>query len=241
MRSIIDSTRIDEYFNPAKRDAQELLPHLVRNLILATIDQRSLRTCRFPVDDDIGRPGYDGRVEVVKGNPFVPLGFSVWEMGTGDPVKKVEDDYNKRTKTPGDIDRNVTSFIFVTPHKWDAKDSWAKEKQGQKIWKEVRVLDNVDLETWLETAPVVARRFAREMGIPLDSFRDVGLFLDEFCTLYGGIKFPDELVIGGREDVLSKLSSWINSDAAEIIVQGESEEEAAVFIAATIRKLPNEL
>ena len=36
MINIIDSTRIDEFFNPTRRDAQELLPHLVKQLVYAT-------------------------------------------------------------------------------------------------------------------------------------------------------------------------------------------------------------
>jgi len=240
MRSIVNSTQIDKYFNSTRRDAQELLPHLVRQLVLATLDKESLVRCRIPVGDDIRRPGYDGRVETINGNTFVPTGLSVWEMSTGNPSKEAEKNYDKRTRKPRDIDPAIASFVFVTPHKWEGKDSWAQEKQNQGVWKSVKVLDNVDLETWLETAPVVARWYARQIEIPVDSFRDIDLFLDEFYAQYGGIKIPDELIIGGREDVLAKLTNWINSDSKEIVIQGESVETAAAFIAVTIRKLPNE-
>jgi len=240
MRYIISSTQIDEYFNSTRRDAQELLPHLVRKLIFATLNLKSLVSCRIPVGDDVGRPGYDGRIETVGGNSFVPTGLSVWEMGTGDPRNKAEEDYNKRTHDPGDINPAITSFVFVAPHKWADKDSWVQEKQKEGIWKSVQVLDNVELETWLEIAPAVACWFARQIGIPVDSFRDIDLFLDELCTQYGGIKIPDELIIGGRDGAASKLSDWINSNSTEIVVQGESAEEASAFVAATIKKLPNE-
>lgn len=240
MRYIISSTQIDKYFNSTRRDAQELLPHLVRKLIFATLDVESLVNCRIPAGDDISRPGYDGRIEAVKGNNFVPTGLSVWEMGTGKPRDKADCDYNERTKKPRGVDPASTSFVFVTPHKWEGKDSWSREKQDEGIWKHVIALDNVDLETWLEMAPAVARWFARQIGIPIDSFRDTDLFLAEFCVQCGGIKIPDELIIGDRDGALSKLSDWIKSDLQEIIIQGESVEEAAAFIAATIRKLPGE-
>ena len=240
MRSIVDSTQIDEYFNSTRRDAQELLPRLIRKLVFATLDSKSLVTCRIPVGDDIGRPGYDGRIEAVEGNSFVPIGVSVWEMGTSNPCSKAEKDYNKRTQNPGDINPAITSFVFVTPHKWTKKDSWIQEKLKQGFWKSVCVLDNVELETWLETAPAISRWFARQIGIPIDSFKDIDLFLNELCAQYRGTKIPDDLIIGGRDDSLSKLSNWIESDSKEIFIQGESIEEAAVFIAATIRKLPKE-
>ncbi len=240
MRNIINSTQIDQFFNSTRRDAQELLPHLLRKLVFATLDSESLVRCKIPVGDDIGRQGYDGTIEAIQGNSFMPTGLSLWEMGTGDPKSKAQQDYNERTRNPREIDPANSCFIFVTPHKWEGKDSWAQKKQKQGVWKSVRVLDNVDLEAWLETAPAIARWFAQQIGIPVDSFRDIDLFLDELCTQYGGVKIPDDLIIGGRDDTLSKLSDWIKSDSNEIVIQGESVEEAAVFIAAAIRKLPNE-
>jgi len=240
MRSIIHSIQIDDYFNSTRRDAQELLPHLVRKLLFATLDLESLKLCRIPVGDDIGRPGYDGRVETLIGTNFVPIGPSVWEMGTGDPKKKAEEDYGKRTSNPGNVDPSITTFVFVTPHRWTDKDKWVQGKQKQGKWENIRVLDNVDLESWLDTAPVVARWFARQIGIPVDSFRDIDLFLDEFCTQYGGIRIPEELIISGRNNASNKLADWIKSDSSEIFVQGEAAEEAAAFVAATIKTLPDE-
>ncbi len=240
MRSIIKSTQIDEYFNSLRRDAQELLPHLVRKLLFATLGLESLKLCRVPVGDDIGRPGYDGRVETMTRTTFVPLGLSVWEMGIGDPKKKAEEDYKKRTSNPGNVEPSVTTFVFVTPHWWPDKDEWVQEKQRQGKWKNVSVLDNVDLESWLDTAPAVARWFARQIGIPVDSFRDIDLFLDEFRTQYGGIRIPEELIIGGRNNASDKLTDWIKTESSEIFVQGEAVEEAAAFVAATIKTLPDE-
>lgn len=240
MRCIINSTQIDEYFNPKRRDAQELLPHLVKKLVYETINMESLVSCRIPVGDEINRPGFDGRVETAEGNNFVPTGLSVWEMGTGDPESKAEKDYILRSKNPRGIDQKTATFIFVTPHRWDGKEKWVAEKLRDGLWKNIKVLDDLELADWIEMAPATARWLARQIGIPIDSFRDVDLFLNEFCMPYGGIKVPDELVIGGRDDVVAELSNCINCDSKEIVIQGETVEEAAAFIAATIRKLPNE-
>lgn len=97
MRQIIDSTRLSEWFNPWRRDAQEVLPQLVRKLIVATVPTDSLATIRIPAGDDILLPGFDGRVETLSGNLWVPEGLSVWEMGTGDPSRKAAEDYAKRS------------------------------------------------------------------------------------------------------------------------------------------------
>ena len=99
MRQIINATQIDEWFVSKRRDAQELLPHLVRKLIVETVSLEELKSIRIPVGDQIGRPGYDGVVETIAEHPYVAMGLSVWEMGTGDPVEKFKDDYEKRTKS----------------------------------------------------------------------------------------------------------------------------------------------
>ena len=237
MINIIDSTRIDEFFNPTRRDAQELLPHLVKQLVYATIGVKSLISCRIPVGDEINRPGYDGRVETTEGSRFVPTGLSAWEMGTGAPKNKAEKDYSSRSKAPNDIDPKTASFVFVTPHRWDGKDDWAAEKQKEGIWKNVKVIDNVEMADWIEMAPVASCWFARKIGIPIDSFRDIDLFLNEFQTQYGSVKIAGDLIIGGRDEALSGLSDWISSDSKEIVIQGESVEESTAFIAATIKKL----
>ena len=72
MRSIINSTRIDAFFRSTRRDAQELLPHLVRELVHATIGETHL-ICRIPVEDEIRIRDYDGRIETDQQNgDFVP-------------------------------------------------------------------------------------------------------------------------------------------------------------------------
>src|SRR5215831_9468703 len=103
MRQIINATQIDKWFTPASRDAQELLPHLVRKLITVTVGVEHLVAIRVPVWDQVTLPEYDGTVVTTARHLYVPEGRSVWEMGTGKPEKKAELDYKSRTMKPINI------------------------------------------------------------------------------------------------------------------------------------------
>ena len=150
MRRIIDATRLDDWFTSTRRDAQELLPDLIRRLITATIPIDALLQLRIPVGDQIGTPGYDGQVQTVSIHPHVPMGQSVWEMGVGDPKKKADEDYTKRIRNPRGVDLEDTVFVFVTPHQWNGKDDWSAQKKSEGMWKDIKVLDVSDLECWLD-------------------------------------------------------------------------------------------
>jgi len=237
MRQIVDSTQIDQWFISTRRDAQEMLPHLVRKLIAATVDPPALLSLRIPVGDDVGRPGYDGQVDTTAGNAFVPQGPSVWEMGTGEPEKKANEDYASRCRNLRGIDPKSTAFIFVSPHRWDTKTNWAQSKTSEGVWREVRVLDNCDLAAWLEMAPGIALWLARQMGIPVEGLKDIDLYLGEAVPPCAIPVSPD-LLIGGRDEAVGKLHEWLDSDKMQITIEGESVEEASVFVAAAISKLP---
>src|SRR5437588_1430507 len=133
-------------------DAQGLLPKLVRRLILATAGDITRIGARS--EEGVRYPGFDGIVEIGKGNAFVPTGLSVWEMGVNqDPKGKAESDYTKRTEDPAGVEPSQTTFVFVTPRRWPGKEDWVEDKRASGMWRDVQVLDADDLETWLELAP----------------------------------------------------------------------------------------
>jgi len=135
-------------------DAQGLLPKLIRRLMLATAGDITRIGVRS--EEGIRYPGFDGIVEAGKGNVFVPIGLSVWEMGVNqDPKGKAENDYTKRTEDPLGVDPSQTTFVFVTPRRWPGKEDWVEDKRMSGTWHDVQVLDADDLETWFELAPAV--------------------------------------------------------------------------------------
>src|SRR5262249_41507157 len=158
---LIGSTRLDKWFAPSSRQAQGTLPHVIRQLIRATVPFDKLAALRIPVHDEINRSGFDGVVEATARNSFVPEGRSVWEMGVGDPAVKATKDYKDRTGQTSAADRARSVFVFVTPHHWAGKDGWIKTRAAHAEWAGVRVVDVVDLAHWLELSPAVSRWLAR--------------------------------------------------------------------------------
>src|SRR3989442_8425456 len=186
MRQIVNATQIDTWFTSGKRDAQELLPHLVRKLITVTVGVQHLLSIRIPVGDQVTLPGYDGTVVTTAPNLYVPEGYSVWEMGTGEPEEKAELDYRARTAKPQNIEPGNTVFIFVTPHVFREKNDWIQKKMLDSVWKGIHVIDGVDLDSWLDMYPGVARWLAREIGGPAEGLRALEEFKgDQFDARYG--------------------------------------------------------
>lgn len=234
---MITSIELDAWFVPTRRDAQELLPHLIRRLVLGTTSIGSVTDFRIPVGDEIGRPGYDGKLTLIGTHLCIPSGTSVWEAGVGDPGTKANKEYRKRTEKPGDIVPAETTFMFVTPHTWPGRDKWVKARRAEGIWKDVRVLDDSDFATWLEVSPPTGRWLAREMGIPVEQLRDQDQFWNELNALYG-IEISPALAISGRQSAVDAIHKWLDSGATSLTVEGESLEEAMAFIAAALAAIP---
>ena len=142
----------------ASKASESRFPHLVKDLIRATIDADKLR---MPSGDAVWVPGFDGEISNSQENRFVPTGFSVWEIGTNSsPASKAKEDYDKRTidiapseedkktrkrKIPKrKIDRSALTFVFVTPRVWDNKEDWVYEKRTEGVWKDIQVIDGTD-------------------------------------------------------------------------------------------------
>src|SRR5262245_36050521 len=119
------------------RDAQATLPQLIRRLVHAT--GKPITRIEFPAGEQVQRPGLDGIVETDAADPFVPEGASVWEMGVDkNPGAKAEGDFAKRRKQDLGLEKKKTTYIFVTPRKWQTKSEWVREKAKLAVWKDVR-------------------------------------------------------------------------------------------------------
>lgn len=75
---IINAEWLDAMSKQHQRDFQELLPELVKKLIINSCT--SISSIRMPHGDDIWAPGFDGVVDCSEGNRYVPTGRSVWDL-----------------------------------------------------------------------------------------------------------------------------------------------------------------
>lgn len=215
------------------RDAEGELPLLVRRLIgrVATVTALVM-----PGGDAVNSPGLDGEVMAVGGNAWVPDGRSFWEMGRdNNPRGKAKDDYQKRTAgTPADVRRDTT-FVFVTPRRWNDKDKWRTEVTAKGDWRAVRVYDSRDLENWLAETPAVGLWFADRLGIAGPGVETVESVWRRWAEQSDPPISPASF-LAGRTGFADSLAENLRSSQGPLVIQADSQEEAVVFAAAVTRR-----
>ena len=215
----------------SKPQAPYELPELIRRLILATVPQPSL--LRIPSGSSVRLSGWDGVLEVEEGNAWVPKGTSAWEMSCeGDAAKKANADYEKRTAEPRGVNAAETTLVMITARTWQGKDVWIIQRHAQGHWNDIRVLDSVDLATWLEQAPAVAEWFAKRIG----KLPESGIVpLEEWWETWSSMAMPPltpDLVVAGRNEEIAAVGQWFQQPANRYYVRGSTPEEAIAFLAA---------
>ncbi len=235
----ITSNDFVHWTNTAKREAESGLPNLVRNLIKASVNPVELSV---PSGNDISLPGLDGLVKVEQSsNRFVPMGISIWEIGTNvNPKSKADDDYAKRAEQDIlGLRKEEITFVFVTSRKWSAKQKWAAVKNAEKIWAKVQVIDAVDLAEWIEECPAVHRWFARKLG-KLSGARsswDWAYAWDSWSKTTTP-NYSIELAIAGRSQQVKELTDRIYGQPSVTRVSAASNEDAYGFVLSALATIP---
>lgn len=214
------------------RDCQGMLPELIRRLIRATTS--SINKINFPSGENIQMGGWDGVLELAEGTEYLPQGLSVWEFGASKSVKgKADGDYQKRNTNALGVDKSKATYIFVTPRRWKASSDWIKKRKSERIWQDVRVIDAVQLEEWLEIAPAVALWLASEYlhKVPEEAIIATEHFWSEWAQGEDKLMIP-ELLLAGREEEARQLQSSYSCPAL-IALKSPSKEETLAFIIAS--------
>jgi hypothetical protein len=219
------------------REAQGILPVLVRKLVQATGGR--LAYIDFPAGDSLGQPGWDGEVESHDQSSWVPQGKSFWELSCeAQPFPKANREYQKRTEqTSQDVRENAT-FVFVTARRWRTKKKWLREKPQANEWKEIRAYDADDLEQWLEQAPAVALWFAETLGMRGPGVESLERYWRTWSQQSNPSISPEALFAGRettRQQLICELREHLEKDKTEpLTVRADSVEEAVAFACAVI-------
>jgi hypothetical protein len=221
-----------------RRDAQAMLPQLVRRLVTATAADLTRVSVR--AGEGVGLPGWDGIVEAAGWSAFVPEGLSVWEMGVGEPEDKAQKDYRKRTDEPGDVVPAEATFMFVTPRRWAKKDSWVERRKAEGTWKDVRVIDGDDLEAWLETAPSIHAWVSDLLGKDVWEAESLERWWDVWSKATRP-SLPAAVLVSGRDEEVSRVLSFLSETEGSTSVVGDSQDEALAFLAAALVGAPRRL
>lgn len=228
----ITATQIEQWADT--REAQGLLPILVRRLISATTSATKLA---IRGGDSVNMPGWDGSLNINVGNAWVPVGQSRWEMGCSEKVdSKAAQDFETRTKSTAREVASKMDFIFVSPRRWAGKETWRETAAGAKHWREVRVYDADDLEAWLETAPGVELWFREVLGLAGPGVQSIQSYWE---TWRSQTKKPItvEAISAGRQARVDALREALSKAPALLVIEADSTEEAVAFTCAELLAL----
>ena len=226
----IDETAICQWAD--RHECRRNLPILVRRLIRETTI--TLVSIRFPGNGAVDLSGPDGRVECEAATTWVPAGQSVWEMGCKQNARgKANDDYAKRTEEISQAERENIDFVFVTPRRWNSKDAWVTEKRTESAWASVRAYDAIDLETWLEEAPVTARWLGEKLGIASPGLKTPLEWWKGWATA-SQPPLLTKIVSTRRHNEQENLLEQLRVKKGIISVQAEDQAEAVAFVVATL-------
>ena len=237
---LITSTDLKHW--AATIESKNLLPLLIRKLILAGVDLQHLKKIEFPFGDDVNTGGFDGDLESEEGNLYIPSGNSVWEFGVTERKKeKANKDYDSRKKNPLGKIPSETTYISVTLKKYTKKTEWADKKKEEGFWSDVRFYDAVDLEHWLELAPSVEIWLARHLKKPVSGVQCGEDYWEQWSTK-GSLKFPNGLLVESRLQQKTTLIEILKKNSGQIqYVKANTKEESLAFILATIENQEAEL
>ncbi len=235
---LLQSTDLDRWADTIASKSE--FPRIVKRLICAVVQPDKLR---FPSGDSVWVPGLDGVVAVREGCRFVPTGISVWEVGAGqDFIRKANADYNKRSSKPlpmVDIAHSEATFVFVTPRVWQEKENWAAERKKGGIFADVWVIDGVELEDWLESAPGVTLQLTHMMGFPKEhSFKSLDQAWDEWTRL-SSPPLTESVVLAGRAKEEQAVVARLKERSNTFTIRCDSSREAIGFALAAIRRVPD--
>jgi transcriptional regulator with XRE-family HTH domain len=223
-----------------RTDGAVSLPTLLAHLIMAT--HGTAVQLRFPADEGVRHPGWDGRTTVETGGAYVPRGDAGWEIGAqrNNIITKATEDYRKRTAEPAPLDPAEATYIFVTPRHWPKKDEWAKARRDEGPWRDVRVYDADDLVHWIEQTPAVGLWLATRLGNRPDGTRELDEVWEEW-SLATQWPLTEDLVLSDRDEDAAEVLRWLRGEPAVLSLQATTAEEVVAFFHATLSELPSDL
>lgn len=235
----ITANKIDEWATTL--DCRGKLPLLIRKLIYENIND--LSKCKFPsLEQTTSSSGFDGILESNEETQYVPKGVSVWEMGcTNDKNKKTKanKDYEKRKENPITTTPEETVYIQVSPRIWkDEKiKEWCDEKNQDKFWKDVILLDAKDIEEWVNNTPSVEQGFAEELGFPNEGVETLNNWWKKWSSITPNIKFTPTLILTNKEKETEALNESLKT-SKHVVVKSSTVEESIAFLYSVIDTFP---
>lgn len=223
-----------------RTDGAVSLPTLLAHLIRAT--HGAATYLRFPSDEGVRHAGWDGLTTSEIGSVYVPKGDTGWEIGAqrSNIAQKANEDYRKRTEKPAPLSPADAAYVFVTPRHWPKKDEWAKARQEEGPWREVRVYDANDLVHWIEQTPAIGLWLATRLDKRPSGTRELEEVWKEW-SLATQWPLTEDLVLSDRDQDAVEVLRWLRGRPSVLSLRTTTVEEVVAFFHATLNELPDDV
>lgn len=234
--SIVNESILRNVFNSEKLITEQVFPELICKLIQHSAGNE-LKSIRIPYGDFINKPGYDGEVRCQSSRFNVPDGLSLWEIGTSsDCYTKITSDYQKRTdSTLTEIQSNST-LVLVASDIWNkpsmTKQNWIQSKKAESSWRDVIVIDFIDILEWLNQCVDIAvwllRKFSLTVNLQIDDIRGAWKRIQALTIP----ALTSSFLLYQRDDFVTSLFSEIEqlTKSKMILDIGASSRREAFFV-----------
>ena len=221
-------------------------PALVASLIRASV--RDISALRFPNGATGDMRGWDGHVVCDIAAGRVANGDTFWELKTGKTAyAEGLKEFDARSQAMSVEERGQATYNFVTSRTWNSDkkrpEDWVNDCIGKGYgWKEIRCLDAIAVEDWLEQSPAVAAKFARFTlnTMPARGARSTEEFWEDFRHSFDPALVEDVL-LADRGDRAKGLLQALQAGTGITQFISDSPDEAIAFGVAAIRSAPVEI
>ncbi len=223
-------------------DAREKLGELMSKLVRASLVPALLREVRFLYGVATQLPSWDGKVDTAAANEFLPEGRSVWELGAGnESLGKIRRDFAKRlgSDMPDGWTREETTYVAVTLAKLQNPEILAAKLKAASTWKNVKIIDAVSIQRWLDLAYSVDVWLYEECtGRSAEGYQTLSRAWSEWSSLTRPpITF--NLVATAREMDAERICEVVTS-GGELQIDADSPDEAVAFVHVALQRLPHD-
>ena len=215
-------------------NAEKEFPRLVRSLIAET--EPSAEWIDMPAGTGVALSGLDGVVRCARGNRFVPVGKSVWELTTQQSGTdgKAADDYKERVEnsTPGQ--RAELAYVSAACAPWTKRRSFESERSGLDDFGRVSALNVDNLEDWLACAVATTIWMREQIGKPTDGIGLLAKWWEKWLAT-STTPLDAGVVLAGREQAVSDLRNRCTQTSGVITIGGQvHRNEIVAFVAAAL-------
>lgn len=247
MTPIFDEIRAVDLEAWAERaESERWMPSLMQQLVCSS--GAELLQCRFLTHEKTNLGGWDGIVEAKTAGFHVPIGFSGWELSRTTAqgmIEKANSDAEKRTNSSGDLIPANSTLVVVTLQIWprrrredgsyeeshEHKTNWGREQAHRLGWRDVQVLDALDISAWISRQIGTGIWLAHVMGRNVEGARSLSRHWDELKTLRPNL--PPLVFLAGRKSFVDALEKWLTTpDNHSFEIRSWSHEEVRDAVAA---------